>query len=80
MRDCSHYEMRENKRQLSCGFPEAIHIIVKMPRSSCVENCSNNAKSQPNLNLYVLPSGKQWRRRWLKAIGRAQQRLKFLHS
>ena len=21
MRDCSHYEMRENKRHLSCGFP-----------------------------------------------------------
>ena len=55
-------------------------MIVKIPRSSCVENCSNNAKSQPNLNFYVLPSGKQWRRRWLQAIGRVQQRLKFLHS
>ena len=21
MRDCSHYEMRENKRHLCCGFP-----------------------------------------------------------
>ena len=21
MRDCSHYEMRENKPHLSCGFP-----------------------------------------------------------
>ena len=23
-----------------------------MPRSSCVENCSNNEKSQPNPNLH----------------------------
>ena len=59
MRDCSHYEMREKKRQLSCGFPLAIYIIVKMPHSSCVENYSNNAKSQPNLNFYILPSRKQ---------------------
>ena len=25
-----------------------------MPRSSCIEKCSNNAKSQPNLNLEIL--------------------------
>ena len=44
-----------------------------MPRSYCFENCSNNAKSQPNLNFYILPSDdKQWRRRWLQAMGRAQ--------
>ena len=49
-------------------------------RSSCIENYSNNAKSQPNLNFCILPSGKQWHRRWLEAIGRTQQRLKFLHS
>ena len=30
-----------------------------MPRSSCVEYCSNKAKSQPNMNFYILPSGKQ---------------------
>ena len=36
-----------------------------MPRSYCFENCSNNAKSQPNLNFYIFPSDdKQWRRRW----------------
>ena len=29
-----------------------------MPRSSCVENCSNNAKSQADLNFYILPSDK----------------------
>ena len=51
-----------------------------MPHSSCVENYSNNAKSQPNLNFYILLSGKQWRRGWLQAIGRTHQRLKFLHS
>ena len=26
--------------------------------SSCVGNCSNNEKSQPNPNFYILPSGK----------------------
>ena len=26
-----------------------------MPRSSCVKNCSNNAKLQTNLNFYILP-------------------------
>ena len=51
-----------------------------MPPNSCVENCSNNSKSQPNLNFYIFPSGKQWRRRWLQAIGRAPQHLKFLRS
>ena len=45
-----------------------------------VGNCLNNAKSQTNLNFYILPFGKQWRQRWLQAIGRAQQRLKFLQS
>ena len=25
MQDCSHYEMRENKRDLSYGFPLAVH-------------------------------------------------------
>ena len=33
------------------------HITVKMPRSSCVGNCSNNAKSQPDLNfVFCLPT------------------------
>ena len=54
MQDCSHYKMRENKRHLSCGFH---HITVKMRRVTCVKNCSRKAKSQPNLNFYVLPSG-----------------------
>ena len=48
-----------------------------MPRSCCVKNCSNNAKSQPNMNFYILPSNKQQRERWLQATGRAQQRLRF---
>ena len=26
MRDCSHYDMREHKWHLSCGFPQAVHI------------------------------------------------------
>ena len=43
-----------------------------MSRSSCVENCSNNAKSQPNLNFYILPDDKQQHRRWLQAVGRTQ--------
>ena len=43
-----------------------------MPRSFCVENCSNNAKSQPELNFYILPSEKQRRQPWLQAIGRAE--------
>ena len=69
--------MNENKRHLSCGFHYAVHIIVKMPCSCCVENHSNNAKSQPNLNFYILLSDTQRCRRWLQAIGRAQQRLRF---
>ena len=40
--------------------------------SCCIENCSNNSKSQPNLNFYILPSDKQQRRRWLQAVGRAE--------
>ena len=52
MRDCSHYEMRENNRHLSCGFSETIHVIVKMPRNCCVDNCSNIAKPQPNPNFF----------------------------
>ena len=47
--------------------------------SSYIENCSNNAKSRPKLNFYILPSDQQRRRCWLQAIGRAQQCLKFLH-
>ena len=43
-----------------------------MSRSCCVQNCSNNAKSQPDLNFYILPPEKQRRRRWLKAVGRAE--------
>ena len=49
----------------------------KMPLSYCVEDCSNNEKSQVNLNFYILPSDKQRRRRWLQASGRVQQRLSF---
>ena len=47
--------------------------------SSYIENCSNNGKSQPKLNFYILPSDQQRRRCWLQAIGWAQQCLKFLH-
>ena len=43
-----------------------------MPRSSCVENRSNNAKSKPNLNSYILPYDKKRRRRWLQATGRSE--------
>ena len=39
-----------------------------MPISCCVENCSNNAKSQPNLNFYILSYDKQRLRHWLQAI------------
>ena len=56
------------KRRLSCSFPETIHVMVKIPRSYYVENYSNNANSQPNLNFYILSSDKQRRRRWLQAI------------
>ena len=48
-----------------------------MPGSCCADNCSDNAKSQTNLNFYILPSDKQRRRRWLQAIGRVKQRLRF---
>ena len=54
---------------------EMSYIIVKMPRSCCIENCFNNAKSQPNLIFYILSSDKQRRRQWLQPIGRAQHHL-----
>ena len=30
-----------------------------MLRSCCVKNCSNNAKSRPHLNVFILPSDKE---------------------
>ena len=51
------------------------YVIVKMPRSCCIENCSNNAKSQTNLVFYILSSDKQRRQRWLPPICRAQHHL-----
>ena len=78
---CSHYEMRGKKRHLSCGFPQAIHVTVKIPRSCCVDNCSNNGQSQPNLNFYILPSDKQRRRAELAASNQSGiAASKFLHS
>ena len=43
-----------------------------MPHSFYVENCSNNAKSQTDLNFYILPSEKQQCWRWQQAIGWAE--------
>ena len=54
---------------LSCTYNSA--------HSCCIEHRSNNPKSQPNLNFYILLSDKQRCRRWLHAIGRAQQHLRF---
>ena len=51
------------------------YVIVKMPRSCCIENCSNNAKSQTNLVFYIPSSDKQRRQRWLPPICRAQHHL-----
>ena len=51
--DCSHYEMRENKSLLSCGFAEAIHIIVKMPPSSSVENCSKTMRNHNQIWIFI---------------------------
>ena len=56
------------------------NAYMKMPLSYCVEDCSNDQKSQVNLNFYILPSDKQRCRRWLQASGRVQQHLSFLHS
>ena len=50
---------------------------MKITHIPCVENCSNNAKSQPNPNFYILLSDKQRCRRWLQALCRAQHRLVF---
>ena len=43
-----------------------------MPHSFYVENCSNNAKSQTDLNFYILPSEKQQCWHWQQAIGWAE--------
>ena len=51
MRDWSHYEMWENERHLSYGFPKAVHINSE---NSMYLLCSNNIKSKPNLNFYIL--------------------------
>ena len=39
--------------------------------------CTNNVKSQPSLNVYILLSDKNWRWRWLQALRRVQQRQRF---
>ena len=51
--------------------------MVKMPRSRCFENYSNNSKLQPNVNFYIFRSDKQRHPRWLQGICRAQQRVGF---
>ena len=56
-------------------YIEMSYVIVKMPRSCCIENCSNNAKSQTNLVFYIPSSDKQRRQRWLPPICRAQHHL-----
>ena len=43
-----------------------------MPHSFYVENCSNNANSQTDLNFYILPSEKQQCWHWQQAIGWAE--------
>ena len=45
---------------------------MEMSCSCCVENCFNNARSQPNLNFYILPSYKQQYWCWLQVIGPAE--------
>ena len=48
MRDCSHCEMRENKRHLSCGFPKAVNIIrrsnypLKFTSQFTLQFCNRN--------------------------------------
>ena len=74
MRDCSYYEMRESKRHLSYGFPQAVHINSENTTQLL---CSNNVKSQPNLDFYILLSDKNRRWHWLQATRREQQRLIF---
>ena len=53
-------------------FPKQYVELVKVPRSCCVENCSNNVKSQPNLNFYILLSDKNRHWCWLQAIRQTQ--------
>ena len=48
-----------------------------MSHGYCVENCSNNAKSQPNRKFSILPSDKQWCQYWLQAVNGGQQCLSF---
>ena len=43
-----------------------------MPHGCYVENCSNNPKSQIDLNFYILPSEKQQCWHWHQAIGWAE--------
>ena len=43
--------MWENERHLSYGFPKAVHINSE---NSMYLLCSNNIKSKPNLNFYIL--------------------------
>ena len=39
-----------------------------MPKSCCVSNCSNNCKTNSNVQFYVIPNDKERRQRWLRAI------------
>ena len=70
MRDCSHYEMREKNGIYLMVFPKQYIHATSLFRS-------NNVKLQPNLKYYILLSDKNQRWRWLQAIRRAQQRLRF---
>ena len=45
---------------------------MEMSCGCCVENCFNNARSQANLNFYILPSYKQQYWCWLQVIGPAE--------
>ena len=41
-----------------------------MPKSCCVFDCSNNSKTNSNVQFYVISDDEERRQRWLRAINR----------
>ena len=62
--NCRHYETRENK-SVFLWFLWLIKKEVRMPRSCCVPNCTNNAKSKPEINFYIIPKEEEWRKHFV---------------
>ena len=54
---------------MGCFLKESDVII--MPKSCCVNGCTNNKLKNPDLNFYTFPKDSERRARWIAKISRA---------